>query len=103
MEVLRSFHGDIAIKEKYLARIKAHLKAGEIVQGFGFIKTAKGCKCGAIGCTIDQDNPKKYEKELGFPVILARLKDLIFEGLSLEECLDFPLLLEGKDVPGNSK
>ena len=66
MEVLRSFHGDIAIKEKYLARIKAHLKAGEIVQGFGFIKTAKGCKCGAIGCTIDQDIRRSMKKSWAF-------------------------------------
>ena len=97
-----SYHGDSAIKEKYIARMKAHMAADELVQGIGWEKNGvtRGC---AVGCTLDAYNHAAYEIELGIPRILAHLEDRIFEGLSVKESRDFPLnFLEavpvGKDL-----
>ena len=42
MKQLISFHGDPAIKEKYLARIAAHAAADEIEKGY-YWEGGKGC------------------------------------------------------------
>lgn len=73
---LLAFHGDKAIKAKYLARVKAHAEADEIIHGTYWEK-GKGC---AVGCTIHSEKHSAYETELGMPIILARLEDRIFEG-----------------------
>jgi len=86
-KVLISFHGDPEIKEKYLARLRAHRLADDIIQG-ATGKNGKGC---AIWCTLDKYEHQPYESELGIPRILARLEDRIFEGLSVEESKDFPI------------
>lgn len=60
MKELISFHGDPAIKEKYIARIKAHAIADQIIQGTGFDEqTQKGC---AVGCTLDKYSHVAYEE-----------------------------------------
>ncbi len=73
-----AFHGDLKIKKKYLARVSAHEKADEIMQGYGYWKNGKGC---AVGCTLHGDSHADYETELGIPRIIARLEDGIFEQL----------------------
>src|SRR5256885_1696028 len=79
---LRAFHGDLAIKAKYIARVNAHRLGDELVQG-RYWESGKGC---AVGCTVHKDgyeNPHAaYEVELGIPRIVARLEDRIFEGLT---------------------
>ncbi len=75
---LLAFHGDAAIKRKYLRRVSTHQKLDQIVQGYGYWKDGKGC---AVGCTIHGSTHKAYEKEIGVPEILAHLEDRIFEGL----------------------
>jgi hypothetical protein len=74
---MKAFHGDPAIKEKYLARLKAHHEADEIIQGTGW-ENGRGC---AVGCTLNNYSPVTYETELGLPEWLAGLEDRIFEGL----------------------
>ena len=74
---MKAFHGDEAVKHKYLARLKAHHAADEIIQGTGW-ENGHGC---AVGCTLDQYNHSAYEDELGLPKWLAHLEDRIFEGL----------------------
>jgi hypothetical protein len=68
---LISYHGDPAIKEKYVTRMQLHMDADELVQGVGFEKNGvtRGC---AIGCTLDKYEHSAYETELGIPRILAR-------------------------------
>lgn len=66
-----------SIKKKYVARVKAHRDADEIVKGI-YWENGKGC---AVGCTIEGRDHSKYETELGIPRILAHLEDTIFEGL----------------------
>jgi hypothetical protein len=98
-ETLRAFHGDPAVKAKYMARVEAHRRADEIIQGKGW-SDGKGC---AIGCTLDNYDHSRYPIELGLPVWLAHLEDAIHEGLPLEDAKRWPGQLleaipEGADV-----
>ena len=86
MTQLRAFHGDPAVKKKYLARVAAHRKADELVQGDGWTGT-KGC---AVGCTLNAYDHSRYPIELGIPEWLARVEDKIFEGLSPAEAKKWP-------------
>ena len=84
---MKAFHGKKEIKAKYIARLKAHYDADEIVKGV-YWEDGKGC---AVGCTLHSGNHKAYEVELGIPEVLARLEDSIFEGLSPKDAKEFPL------------
>lgn len=84
---MKAFHNDLAIKEHYLNRVRAHALADEIIKGTYWEK-GKGC---AVGCTIHSADHSSYEKELGIPQWLARLEDKIFEGLPNERAKNFPL------------
>ena len=75
---MKAFHGQPDIKAQYLARVKAHEAADEIIHG-KYWEDGKGC---AVGCTIHSSNHGNYETELGIPRILARLEDGIFEGMT---------------------
>ena len=86
MTTLKSFHGDKKIKTKYINRLKAHAKADEIIKG-RYWKDGKGC---AVGCTIHGSEHNRYETELGLPEWLARLEDVLFEGLPNSEAKEFP-------------
>jgi hypothetical protein len=83
---LLAFHGQQAIKDKYLARVRAHKLADEIVHG-KYWSNGKGC---AVGCTIHSGDHSAYETELGIPRILARLEDGIFESLSNGRAVEWP-------------
>ncbi len=82
-----AYHSDAAIKSKYLDRIKAHAKADELIKG-QYWGGGKGC---AVGCTIHGDEHIRYEKELGIPLMLARLEDQIFEGLPNPQAKKWPV------------
>ena len=84
---MKAFHGDPKVKEKYLARVKAHREADEIVKG-QYWENGKGC---AVGCTIHGQAHLAYEKELGIPIQIAHLQDFLFENLPNEEAKDFPV------------
>ena len=85
-EQLKAFHGDPAIKEKYLARVRAHAAADRLTQGTGW-DGGKGC---AVGCTLEAYDHSRYPTELGLPEWLARLEDSIFEGLPTELAMTWP-------------
>lgn len=84
-----SFHGDEAIKEKYLARVLHHRELDHLVQGIGWESngTTKGC---AVGCTLEAYDHSRYPIELGIPTWLAHLEDRIFEGLPVESAMEWP-------------
>ena len=84
---MKAFHGDPKVKEKYLARVKAHQKADQIVQGH-YWDRGRGC---AVGCTIHGQDHQAYETKLGIPIQLAYLQDWIFEELPSKEAKDFPV------------
>ena len=81
-----AFHGKEEIKEMYLSRVRAHAIADEIAHGF-YWKNGKGC---AVGCTIHSREHKDYETELGIPIMLARLEDRLFEGMTNGKSKEFP-------------
>jgi len=85
--VFKAFHGDPEIKAKYIARMKAHMDADELIQGSGF-NDGKGC---AVGCTLDKYSHIAYEEELGIPFTIAIIEDNIFEALSKKNSQSFPL------------
>ena len=84
---MKAFHGDPKVKEKYLARVKAHYEADEIIRG-SYWDGHKGC---AVGCTIHGNRHKAYEDELGIPEWMARLQDTLFERMSFERHKRFPI------------
>ena len=86
MDAMLTFHNDPGIKAKYLARVKAHQEADEIIQGH-YWQNGKGC---AVGCTIEGNDHKKYETELGVPRSIAYLEDRLFELISNENAKLFP-------------
>jgi hypothetical protein len=98
---LRAFHGDPAVKEKYINRVRAHAAADEIAKGF-YWEHGRGC---AVGCTIHGDDHERYETVLGIPEGLALLEDYAFEALALRDAKKFPLafleaIAVGADLSG---
>src|SRR5262245_39209382 len=81
-----AFHNNQSVKDKYLARVKAHREADELIKG-QYWKNGKGC---AVGCTLHSDNHKAYETKLGIPQQLAYLEDCIFERLPNKKAMKWP-------------
>ena len=73
--MLIAFHGDPAVKEKYLNRVTLHERADEIIHG-KYWENGKGC---AVGCTVHSSKHAAFETELGIPLMLAKLEDRLFE------------------------
>jgi len=84
---MQAFHNNPAIKEKYLARVRAHAAADEIIHG-KYWEDGKGC---AVGCTIHSGNHAAYETELGIPQWLARVEDRLFEGMTNGTSMTWPI------------
>lgn len=77
---LIAFHGDAAVKEKYIARINAHIAADSLTH--------------AVGCTLDDfkyDCHGRYPAELGIPEWLAHVEGALFERISAEKSRTWPL------------
>lgn len=93
MSVLRAFHGDPAVKDFYLARVRAHRAADDVVRGAygeaeGSQSGGRGC---AVGCTVHSDSHAAYERELGIPQAIARLEGTLFEWMPAEAAQDWPV------------
>ncbi len=88
---LIAYHNSPELKEKFLARVRAHRAADELIKGATEGRRAdgsfKGC---AVVCTLARYKHAGYETELGVPRILARLEDGIFERLPDANALDWP-------------
>jgi len=87
-ENMIAYHGKAEIKELYLARVRAHAAADELVKGVYWEK-GKGC---AVGCTVHSDSHRDYETMLGIPIELARLEDVHFERLENGDSKKWPEL-----------
>lgn len=89
---LVAYYGNPKIKAKYIARVRAHRKADDIIKGTygGPLNSKSGWRGCGIGCTIHGSSHAAYEKELGIPQILAQLEDQIFEGLPKSKCIMWP-------------
>ena len=86
-KTMKAFHGDVAIKAKYIGRVLAHAEADQIIHG-KYWENGKGC---AVGCTIHGSDHMAYEREGIAPVMLARLEDSLFEGMTNGRAKQFPL------------
>lgn len=98
---LVSFKNDPNLKAMFLAEIIRHREADQIVKGtYGTGRGAdwRGC---AVGCSVRSLNIRlgrdystwdysAYERELGISQWLARLEDIIFEGLPLNKAVLWP-------------
>ena len=97
-----AYHNDPALKAALLAEVRRHEEADRIIAGsygnFSDGKEFRGC---AVGCSLhslglvrghslDTSDHMLFETEAGVPVILARLQDIIFEGLLPEDRREFP-------------
>src|SRR3990172_9572144 len=80
-----SYHNDPRVKAKYVARMRDHIAKDEVIQGTGF-NYGRGC---FVGCTLDKYDHSRFPIELGWPEQLARLADVIFEGLPESEAPKF--------------
>jgi len=82
-----TFHNDQKVKDKFLARMRAHAEADEIIQG-EIWENGKGC---FVGCTLHEYDHEKFESREGpgLPEWLAHLADTIFEGLSVSDAKTF--------------
>jgi hypothetical protein len=78
MSKLLAWHSDPAIKAKYVARYREHMRLDQIVQGTGY-RDGKGC---FVGCTLDKYKHDAFPDEIGAPVWFAHLVDVLFEGCS---------------------
>ena len=85
MSALISYHGDPAVKAKYVQRFAAHRAADEVIQGTAF-EDGRGC---FVGCTLNAYEHGQFPVELGWPEWLAMLADTIFEGLPKAEAPQF--------------
>ena len=82
-----AYHGDKKVKSKYVRRVRAHAKADQLVQGYGYWEDGKGC---AVGCTIHGSEHSAYETELGIPRAIARIEDRLFECLPTKRARRWP-------------
>jgi len=83
---LRAFHGEPALKIDRIARVDAHIAADELVRG-ATGDDGKGC---AVWCTLDAYDHSRYPIELGIPEWLARVEDVLFEGMSVKKSKTWP-------------
>lgn len=72
-----SFFNDQSIKDRHIARVNAHISAGELIHGV-YWENGRG---GAVGCTVHSGDFLDYERELGLPAWLARLEERLFDKL----------------------
>jgi hypothetical protein len=90
---------DAPTKRKFVARAKAHQLADQIVKG-QYWEDGKGC---AVGCLVHGDSHQDLADQLGIPLQMAFLIDLLFEGMPVEQSKIFPLrfvqaIPTGKDL-----
>lgn len=81
-----AFHNDPALAEMVRNQVDAHTVADEIIQG-RYWKNGKGC---FIGCIAHGSEPERVEDLTGFPVMLTRIAENIFEGLPNDVAKGFP-------------
>ena len=97
-----AFHGQQQIKDQYLARVRAHREADELVSGTGWEQNGKVRGC-AVGCTFNAYDHTRGPVEIGYPTDLLFLEDSIFEGLALDNDgahLSFPEAFLDAAAPG---
>lgn len=83
---LVAYKNDPALKKSVLAEMAMHRKADNLVKG-SYWDGHKGC---AVGCLLKSGNHSEYEEKFGIPEMLARLEDVVFEGLPINDAKKWP-------------
>ena len=81
-----AFHNDPTLAAMVRAQVDAHTAADEIAQG-RYWENGKGC---FIGCLAHSDDTDKVFDLTGFPLMLTRIAESIFEGLDNATAKGFP-------------
>ncbi len=97
MEKILAWHGDPKKKAARLKRVRAHVKADQLIQGYGHWKDGKGC---AIGCSYHSSDHSLAQSEDGIPIGIAYLVDRLFEQLPVEEARTWPVRFFNAIKPG---
>ena len=81
-----AFNNDPELAARVRAQVAAHTQADEITQG-RYWEDGKGC---FIGCIAHGSDVRVVEKLTGFPIMLTRIAESIFEGLPNDRAKLFP-------------
>ena len=81
-----AFHSSPNLAEKVREQVNAHTAADEIIQG-RYWENGKGC---FIGCIAHGSDPAVVEQLTGFPIMLTKIAESIFEGLPNDIAKAFP-------------
>lgn len=86
-----AYHNDAALRERVLEQIAEHQAADEIAQGCYYKQDDYGVHACFIGCVAHGSDVTVFEEMTGFPAMLTKIGESIFEGLPFAEAKDFPL------------
>ena len=81
-----AFHNDPQLAVAVRDQVAAHTAADEIIQG-KYWENGKGC---FIGCIAHGSSPTVVEQMTGFPIMLTKIAESIFEGLPNDVAKGFP-------------
>lgn len=84
-----AFHCDSSRKSFFLARIRQHIEAGDVLQTRPCYNKVNRTGS-ASGITIHSNCPEDYELELGIPGVLAQLEDVLGSAMSAERAAVWP-------------
>lgn len=87
-EKLLSYHNDAAIKQKYIDRVDWHIKQDHLTRDRGWDHGNQ--RGGIVGCTLEAYEHALYPIKLGIPEWLARAKETLFEGMTLQKSRTWP-------------
>lgn len=94
-----AYHGDEKIKGKYLDRVHAHIKADKLKSSVGWRDNIR-ILGRYVGVTPEKYDYKLYEIELGIPEWLARACDVLFDGMSYGNSMEWPATFLKAITPG---
>lgn len=105
-----AYHNDPKLKRAMLREVRKHERADQIVAGTYGKENGKWVGCG-VGCsihslariqgrTLDTSDHSLFESEAGVPLMLARLQDVIFEGMPKSKRAQFPARFWAAIRPG---
>lgn len=90
---LRAFHGNPALKQSCLDRVRAYREAGDIIQGtYGYSNDGSGWRGCAVGCLVRGDKHADFEDNLGIQRDIAHVLDKTFERMYKEDAVLYPEL-----------
>lgn len=89
---LRAYHGNPAIKEEIITRMKAHRAADKIAQRtYGETDGDGKRRACLVGCAVGGARHYLFPDVFGVPELLAHLSDAVFEGLPFEQAVELPV------------